>query len=143
MRLTTFLIHCFIPILSGGLIYIGFRSESLRLFTWLDYLGLSILVSEIRQLFLPIADILPSFIIYSLPDGLWAYSFTFSLRLILQSHEKIRFVFLMIPFTFSIIVEVLQAFHLFQGTFDWADLFFSFFGYYCSKVTVKSYNDEK
>lgn len=60
--------------LIGGFIYIAFRSTSLLMFKWFDILGLSNAIYTIRA---GVSDykIASSWILYSLPDGLWTLSY--------------------------------------------------------------------
>ena len=71
-----FLAHVFTPLATGGLIYVCFRSKTLRFFAWIDKIGFSNVVNEIRIIIYPCKEILPNWFINSLPDGLWVYSFS-------------------------------------------------------------------
>lgn len=103
-----------IPLLIGGLIYIGFRSKSLLLFKWFSLLGLEELINLYR---LNVKSIeLPGFILYSLPDGLWSYSFLEFIGLFKVKLLVWMVVCLIISF------EFLQLFSIIEGTFCFIDL---------------------
>lgn len=55
--------------LTGGFIYLLYRSLTLRMFSWLKTLGLYQMVLSWRES-LGLCH-LPNWVIYSLPDGLW------------------------------------------------------------------------
>jgi hypothetical protein len=114
--------HVIIPILFGSLIYIAYRPKSLLVFNWLNALQLSWFVSIIRN-FLGVIHA-PYFILYSLPDGLWVYSFSYCCFLIwnnkLSSYQAFFWIFL--PFCIGIGSEFLQLFNIIQGTFSISDI---------------------
>lgn len=69
--LTFFLlvIRVALPIAVGASIYIGWRSPDLQVFHWIENLGAASLIVRPTT---PIA----SWMLYSLPDGLWCLAFT-------------------------------------------------------------------
>ena len=107
--------------LIGGFIYIAFRTTSLLMFKWFDILGLSNAIYTIRA---GVSDckIASSWILYSLPDGLWTLSYIIVMAALwdfdLCKHYLIVF---FIPIL-AIVSEVFQAFGLVHGTFDLVDL---------------------
>jgi hypothetical protein len=109
--------------LFGGLIYVLFRTDSIRFFDYLTYVGLDESLSIIRSITLPMNQFIPEWVIYSLPDGLWLFSFSLLVNLIWSREDRLRFWFwtLLFPCT-AIIWELGQAFQVFSGTFDWTDL---------------------
>ena len=124
MMKTKQLTNPFLVFLLGVLIYLLFRSESIRVFDYLTYVKLDKPLSIIRSFTLPLTQFIPDWIIYSLPDGLWLFSFSLIISEIWDKEDKIRFWFwiLLFPFT-AIIWEIGQALHVFSGTFDWIDAF--------------------
>lgn len=106
----------------GGLIYVLFRTDSIRFFDYLTYVGLDKPLSNIRSITLPMYQFIPEWIIYSLPDGLWLFSFSLLVNIIWSKEDRLRFWFwtLLFPCT-AIIWELGQAFQVFNGTFDWID----------------------
>ena len=118
-------LHCFTPLLLGGLIYFMFRSTELRMFNWLSIIGLDSLIISARTNVSLLKNHLPNWFIYSLPDGLWVYSFSSALLIYWNNDkQKVKF-WLLIPFTTGILVEIFQGLKLFPGTFDFLDLTFS------------------
>jgi hypothetical protein len=118
------LFHVISPLTLGGLLYVVFRAKSLRMFSWFESIGINTQISFLREYLSPLKSWLPSWVYFSLPDGLWVYSFT-SIILILWA-GKINF-WLIIPFTSGVLIEILQGFS-FTGTFDYLDLTFSVIG---------------
>jgi len=114
-------IHVLLPILLGGIIYISFRSKYLVLFSWSDEISISGFVNIIRNQLLPIKNYIPTWVIYSLPDGLWTYSFVSSFIVIWKNDSDKWGYWLLIPFVLSISYELLQYFKILQGTFDIVD----------------------
>ena len=107
----------------GGLIYILFRSSSLKMFTWFKILHLDTFLQKTRNYTSLITYNLPDFILYSLPDGLWMFSYV-SLVLYLWKnevkYENLFWIFI-IPLI-AIISELGQLFNIICGTFDTIDL---------------------
>jgi len=133
-RLTIY--HCVLPLFLGGLIYVLFRSSDLRLFKLFGLLGIDDGVYNARIIFLEFKVWLPEWLYYSLPDGLWVYSFTSVLLIIWNNEiEKVKYL-LLIPFFSGVLIEVFQALKLFEGTFDFLDLVFSIGGFLLSIFTI-------
>ena len=132
-------VHCILPLLVGGLIYILFRPTTLKMFDWFEYTGLMesiLLMRVVSQNYM----MLPDWLYFALPDGLWTYSFTSSFLLIWGHSSSLKY-WLVIPLSLSLIPEFLQFFNLLPGTFDWNDLYFQFFGFifsliFCSYTSI-------
>ena len=107
----------------GSLIYILFRSSSLKMFIWFERINILDVIENIRNFTFIYSNNLPNFILYSLPDGLWLFSYV-SLVLYLWKNElkseNLFWVF-SIPLI-SIISELGQIFKIIPGTFDIIDL---------------------
>lgn len=106
----------------GGAIYLLFREKNLLMFKWISYLKLEYLITDIRGApFLKFK--IPNWALYSLPDGLWLFSFTSTILLIwknkINSHNIIWLT--LIPLI-AIVSELGQAIHVINGTFDYFDL---------------------
>jgi hypothetical protein len=63
-------------VLAGGFVYVLFRPSEPLFFNWLKELGLENWLAETRDKSLPIAHMLPPWLVYSLPNGLWAFAYT-------------------------------------------------------------------
>ena len=133
-RISLTIIHCLTPLLFGGILYILFRSTELRMFKWFSIIEIDNIIYLARTEFYQIRNILPDWVYYSLPDGLWVYSFTSAL--IIYWHNDVNNVkfWLIIPFVTGIITELLQGFNMFPGTFDFIDLTFCALGISLSKI---------
>lgn len=140
LKLTIF--HIILPILIGGLIYISFRSSTLKMFGWLDHKGTNDLVNWLRNITIPLRYIIPSWIYFSLPDGLWVYSFTSAFLILWSGRINL---WLLIPFITGVFVELAQWNKIFQGTFDILDLAFSIAAYLLSILifTLKYKKNER
>ncbi len=55
----------FLTLLLGGLVYISFRQDTLKMFNWFDSINLSAVISELRLYTLPLSDYLPKWFLYS------------------------------------------------------------------------------
>lgn len=119
----------FLTLLCGGLIYVLFRTATLKMFVWYKTIGLGGLTNGLRKLTFKFANELPEWILFSLPDGLWVFSYVCSMLAIWQNSvsSKNAFWILIIPIL-AIGSEIGQLFGLVVGTFDFADLLFYIFG---------------
>lgn len=133
------MIHIFLPLFIGGLIYVGFRSKSLLIYSWVDNVSLNNLIIDFRNLLKSYQ--LQNWIKYSLPDGLWTYSLTSSLCLLLK--KRYQLYWFVLPFILSIGFELFQMFKIIRGTFDIIDLVVCFIAYLLSILFFKPYKYEK
>ncbi len=92
------------PLVAGGLIYIFFSPAPRLFFNWLP--GNS-------------RTPLHSWIVYSLPDGLWAFSLVLFLLFALRGR---RFIVAALAISAALMPEFLQGIHIIPGTFDWIDV---------------------
>ncbi len=116
--------HLF-TLLLGGMVYISFRQDTLKMFRWFDSINLSAVISELRLLTLPLSDHLPNWFLYSLPDGLWICSYLSVLLVVWDnviSKHNIHWL-LLVPMI-AIFSEIGQLFKIVPGTFDILDLIF-------------------
>jgi hypothetical protein len=67
MYIKKLFLYCFIPLFIGGIIYIGYRTESLLMFEWFKFIGLIKIVVLFRTVTIQIY--MPDFVVYSLPNG--------------------------------------------------------------------------
>ena len=118
-----------LSILFGGVIYIAFRSSSIILFKWIDYIVLIDPVENLRIVTLPYKEYLPDWFLYSLPDGLWMFSYSCIVLVIWKRKiTKYSLMWLLSLPMISILFEVLQYYDYFNGTFDIIDIIFYIFG---------------
>jgi hypothetical protein len=97
-----------LPLLIGVFIYVFSRSATIKFNTWFEFLNLTIHSYH-----------LPSFIKYSLPDGLFAFALMHSLYFIWR--WKAPLIWEMIVISFLVFSELLQGIYI-AGTYDPLDL---------------------
>ncbi len=112
------IVFAFLSLWSGAMIYILFRPTNLLMFNILYSIGLMDFVNSIR----PNLRDIPEWIIYSLPDGLWLFSYCLFIGSIWNFELKRCFCVLMILPIYAILHEIGQNVHFVSGTFDWIDL---------------------
>jgi hypothetical protein len=118
-----------LPILLGTLIYVIWRPLGLRVFQWADAVGIHAPVAALRLHGSRVRPHVPDFVLFSLPDGLWAYGFVASLCIIWPVPRPPAFrVWALLAAAAILGPEVAQGFGIVPGTFDVADLLASFFG---------------
>lgn len=118
-----------ITLLIGGLIYVLFRSSSLLMFSWYKNIGLDGVLNGLRKSTIPFAENIPEWILFSLPDGLWIFSYVCLILFIWKNSVSLKNLFwiLIIPIL-AIGSELGQFFGLITGTFDLTDLLLYIFG---------------
>lgn len=116
------IILSFIILIIGGLIYVACREKTLLMFSWFDSLGISGEIDTFRS----IVDTegVYGWVINSLPDGLWLFSYMFLVDAIWNGTKTISSYFFIyyLP-SLALISEFLQYFGLIPGVFDWIDVF--------------------
>ena len=120
--------HIIIPMLIGGFIYILFREDNLLMFNWFNSLGMKNLIDFFQEYTLS-KNLIPNWIKFSLPDGIWIYSLT-SLMLIIwyKDSNKTKYIWLLIGPILGISAELGQLINIVPGTFDNTDLIFCLIG---------------
>jgi len=110
-----------LTLLIGGLIYIFFRTEKLIMFDWIEDYNISIL--NIRTLTSEYYDKLPNWFLFSLPDGLWLFSYTSLILLIWRNKiDRENFIWIVIIPILIILSELGQLLNIVPGTFDLVDI---------------------
>ena len=108
-------------ILTGGMIYVLYRPESLLLFRVTDSLGMTPLIDIVRSNTSKV--MLPSFMINSLPAGLWTASYLLMMYITTKFHTRRIRLMLALPLPISaIVLEFMQLLGWCPGTFDIYDL---------------------
>ncbi|WP_291151809.1 hypothetical protein [Flavobacterium sp. UBA7680] len=93
------------------------------MFHWINTIGFLEELLKIRQTLTPVKVIIPEWVLFALPDGLWMFSYMSLILLVWKnniSRESVIWIFI-IPFV-SLLSEVLQAIKVIPGTFDKIDL---------------------
>lgn len=112
--------HIAIPVVLGGLVYCAFRSRDHLLFSWLDAVSLTPSIDALR---LAAAPWRPesSWVLYSLPDGLWLYGFAYAMRSVWPARGE-GALWRGAPLALALGSEAAQALQVLQGTFDPLDV---------------------
>jgi hypothetical protein len=112
-----------LAILGGGAIYIMFRNSEPVFFGWIRNVGLGHLLDIVRQYARNHNLLLPEWIIYSLPNGLWAFGYAILISSIWRgSSSPIRYLWLASIPVLVIGYEVLQYPGIAPGIFSIKDL---------------------
>lgn len=105
----------------GGLMYLLYRPQNILLFNILEDCGLMPYVDIIRQSCSTIK--LPSFVVNSLPAGLWTASYLLMMFCTTRTYSKRTRLMVCLPLPLSaIVLEFIQLFGWCSGTFDVYDL---------------------
>lgn len=100
----------------GGMIYVFFRPESIIMFKWFPFLGT---IHQQVNVFSTIH--LPDFFVYSLPDGLWLFSYILLIGVIWNfNYHRCIFLIMLLP-VYAVSHEMLQLYHMVPGYFDVLD----------------------
>ena len=113
----------------GGLIYLFFRVKTLLVFEWFESLNIIEFLRPIRIVTMGYSVYLPDWLLFSLPDGLWIFSYMAIILLIWRNRiKKNNVIWIFIVPLLIILIEIGQLYHVIIGTFDSVDLIFYFFG---------------
>lgn len=108
-------------LLLGGLIYVIFRDKSLLMFDWFNTIGISNEIDGLRRLFQ--GEGIYGWVKYSLPDGLWIFSYMFIIDAIWdRERNAVSILFLWGLPIVAVLSECFQYFGLLPGVFDWMDM---------------------
>lgn len=142
------ILNSIISLLLGTFIYIFFRASSLKIFSWIKIFGIDLSNSDFRKYCLLKINNIPKWVIYSLPDGLWTFSYVAMMLGIWDSKVNKRSIIwiALIPLI-AVISELGQKIKIISGTYDQTDLLFYFIGFvtpilYLSinQLNFKNYN---
>ena len=137
MRRQQLILHI-LSLITGSLIYICFRANTLIMFNWFDKLMLTGAITAIREYSLPFRHKLPSWFIHSLPDGLWIFSYICFMLFVWGRKIDMNnlFWFTLLPMI-AILSEIGQLFGIVPGTFDMIDIVFYVAGCFLPFVTFR------
>lgn len=118
-----------LSLISGTLIYLLFRTSSLRVFSWLDFFGISFINNKFRIKALSVNGNFPEWFLFSVPDGLWIFSYICLMLFIWKSEITFKnMLWISIIPLIAIGSEVSQIFGWVSGTFDFYDVIFYILG---------------
>ena len=118
-------VHVVLPLLIGGTIYLFLRADHLFMFLWAEWLGLMPALESARTVTLPLRPMVPDWLLFSVPDGAWVYSFVaFFGRLWREGPVWAKVVWIGLGPAMAIGGELGQLIPGFvPGTYDWMDMF--------------------
>jgi hypothetical protein len=105
--------------MSGIAIYVLFRNANMLLFEWFFK------PAWLDAFYIPLdtkGNVVLSFLIYNVPDGLWLLSGILFMRALWWKNEKWRKVYVIVFCLIAILFEIVQLFDNAPGTFDIVDL---------------------
>ena len=104
----------FTPLFLGAVIYYYTRPDSIYFIKW---------VNNLFQIETAYKIQLPYWVVFHLPDGLWAFAFVSVFLIIWEKNINKKNIFwLLMPLISSVIIEISY------GTFDYVDLYFILIG---------------
>jgi len=118
MNLLPYIIQIFLPLFSGGALYVLFRPESLYLFRGFELTHTMPVVRMFRAWVAPARSFVPDWVIYSLPDALYTYAI---IAFIFGVWKKPN-LWVTAAILFALSTELAQLFSIVPGVFDPVDL---------------------
>ena len=120
-----FLIWAFVPVILGGMIYVLWRPDTIRFLGWFDLIGIDFPLAIIRGYSMLVYAHIPEWIIFSLPNGFWAFSYAFTITFIWWGSDSLAgYMWLGSIPVVSLGYETMQYAGVIQGVFCYQDLFF-------------------
>lgn len=124
----------------GELVYICYRPLRLPMFRWAHIDNNTHWLMSVRH---SMPDGLPDWFVYALPDGLWACSYTIFIGTIWNFEiSRCLGLILLIPMS-GVISELLQAYGLLPGVFDWSDLIAYIVGMLAGLLFLQCLNNKR
>lgn len=117
----------------GGCIYVFFRSTDIIFFRILEFLKLDVIILPVRRI-LQSCFIIPSWIKFSLPDGLYIFSISNYFLDTEISRRRKALGFLIVLIVSEIMQLPQMGIFKISGTFDILDIYFYIGGYVLSYI---------
>lgn len=118
-----------LAIFTGGIIYILFRPSEPVFFDWIKFAGSENSLLNVRHHSLSLGQFLPEWFIYSLPNGLWALSYSLIITAIwCNSKSRVKFFWMASIPVLVFGFEVFQYLEILNGTFCILDIVFGVLG---------------
>lgn len=118
-----------LPLVPGALIYLYLRPVKPVFIEWLKLFGLENSHVLKHFNFTDSQMLIPDWIIFSLPSGLWAFAYSFIINRIWNlNNSKVRVFWIASIPVFIFGPEVLQLTHFLPGTYSFFDMVFSAVG---------------
>lgn len=122
MRDITHLVVGVLSIGLGGTVYALFREDTLLMFSWFEQLGLSNLLTEMREIRRSLPFTFPEYFYFSMPNALWSFGGLLVISSVWGSCSTERIVWQCGFAVLALSFEVGQLVHILPGTFDFVDL---------------------
>jgi len=137
-----------LALLMGGVIYILFRASEPVFFNWIRAVGLEDWLNFARDKSLSSSLHLPAWIVFSLPNGLWAFGYAFLITGIWWGSGSWLKYFWMASIPLLVLgYEILQYAGIMPGTFCMQDIALGILGMTAGIIagikTTKFHNHEK
>jgi hypothetical protein len=132
----------------GGIIYLLFYAYQPVVFSWLTSAGSVTWLNRVRQSTQTLNPAFPPWIVYSLPDGLWAFAYSLLITgLWTGKNSGIKYFWMSTIPVLILGMEILQYTGMLKGTFSFIDIAFEFsgllIGIYAGIKITKSHHHEK
>ena len=132
----------------GGTIYILFYTSQPVFFSWIRAAGLHNWLTQARHYSLTAGSNLPPWVVFSLPDGLWAFAYAVLITGIwIRSNSGLKYFWMSTIPVLVIGLELLQNTGMVKGTFSLQDIVFEIsgllIGIYAGIKITKSHHHEK
>jgi len=113
-------LNVILPLILGVFLYVLYRKGDLIIFEWLNNSYISGL-QKYMGIGLKWSFKLPNWIIYSFPDGLWAYALSYTIIIVWNKSMK-PVVLVLLTCLLGVSVEIFQLLKIISGTFDLVDV---------------------
>jgi len=111
-------------VILGGLIYLLFYPADIYLYHWLEIINLDKIIHLVRNYTLQAYPYMPEWIVFSLPNGLWAFAYAIIITYLWWSKiSPFKYFWLSSIFALGIGYELLQYLEVIPGVFCYYDLF--------------------
>ncbi len=135
-----------VALMIGVLIYFFARSEQLLVYDWIP--GFSLIANSMKGAASDSGSLQfltnQTWFVYSLPDGLWLFSFTLIAMTIWQNvRKRIKGIVAISVLLFALIHEIGQLADWFRGTFDLIDVITYFIFWCIATIYIKIQGDVK
>jgi hypothetical protein len=129
---------------TGGAIYLLWRQDTLLYFAWLDAIRLSAPAETVRAYCVPLYPYIPDWTVYSLPNGLWAFSYALFISYLWRDNRtSVRYLWYASVPVLCIGWELLQYTGTIPGVFCYNDLSVSAAGVCIGMFLGLNYQREK
>jgi hypothetical protein len=99
------------------------------MFNWFDKINILEVILDYRLVTLPLGENLPGWFLYSLPDGLWLFSYISVLLTVWNNNiSKDNIYWILLVPIIAVFIEFGQLLSIVSGTFDMIDLTFYLIG---------------